>query len=188
MRPTSPECEPGTPADEAAAEAVVGRLMEHRHRLYAFISKQLVNPADVEDVLQRTSMVIWRKADRFDPRRSFFHWACGIAFNEVRNFLRVRGRNRLHFDPELVETLATEAEDEDDLSRARLDALRTCMARLEKRQRRVLEACYSGASSMTDIAQGLGRSRDALYKQVGRLRTGLLDCIRRRLRREGIRG
>ena len=174
----------GTDTDDPVAEEVVGRLMSHRHRLYAFIAKQLVNHTDVEDVLQKTSIVVWRKAGSYDPKRSFFHWACGIAHNEARNFLRTRGRGRLHFDPDLVETLAGEAEGEGDTSAARLEALRVCMSTLEERQRTIVEGSYGGRATITELAVRLGRSRDALYKQLSRIRAKLLDCIRKRMAEE----
>ena len=82
----------GSGGDERT-DQFVARLIEHRHRLYAFIAKQLVHPADVEDVLQRTSVILWKKRDQFDPDGNFFNWACGIAFNEVRNFLTVQRRS-----------------------------------------------------------------------------------------------
>jgi RNA polymerase sigma-70 factor (ECF subfamily) len=174
------------PLENEATEVFVARLMEHRHRIYAFIAKQLVNPADVEDVFQRTSIVLWKKMDQFDPEGSFFHWACGVAYNEIRNFLMVQRRNRLYFDADLLELLAEEAKEEEELSEARLDALRSCMSNLSDRQRQILQRCYSGAASITEIAESLGRNRGALYKQLARLREKLLACIRIRLAREGV--
>jgi RNA polymerase sigma-70 factor (ECF subfamily) len=170
--------------DDATA-AFVARLMEHRHRLYAFIAKQLVNPADVEEVFQKTSIVLWKKMAEFDPTGSFFHWACGVAFNEVRNFLTVQRRSRLRFDLELIELLAEEARTESDLSEARLSALRRCMAELGERQQQIMRQCYMGAESITEVAAQLGRERGALYKQLARLKEKLLDCIRSRLSLEG---
>jgi RNA polymerase sigma-70 factor, ECF subfamily len=166
-------------------DAFVTLLMEHRHRLYAFIAKQLVNPADVEDVFQKTSIVLWKKLSLFDPNGSFFHWACGIAFNEVRNFLTLQRRSRLQFDLELVELLAQEAAEEASLSESRLDALRHCLKHLSERQQLILGQCYAGTESITDVAQQLGRERTALYKQLARLREKLLACIRLRLVQEG---
>ena len=176
----------GSSAEEAATSAFISRLMAHRHRIYAFIAKQLVNPADVEDVFQRTSIVLWKKIGQFNPDGSFFHWACGVAHNEVRNFLTGQRRSRLHFDVELVDLLAQEAEAEEDISEARLGALRECMAHLPDRQQRILQQCYAGTASVTEVAEGLSRSRDALYKQLARLREKLADCIRLRLGREGV--
>lgn len=176
-RETQPE------ADNEAAFMTL--LMQHRHRLYAFIAKQLVNPADVEDVFQKTSIVLWKKMSAFDPDGSFFHWACGIAFNEVRNFLTVQRRSRLQFDLELVTLLAQEAADEDSLSESRLDALRRCLAQLSDRQQSILQQCYATTDSITSVAEQLGRERTALYKQLARLREKLLACINLRLTQEG---
>ncbi len=171
-------------ADDTAA--FMALLMQHRHRLYAFIAKQLVNPADVEDVFQKTSIVLWKKMSEFDSDGSFFHWACGIAFNEVRNFLTVQRRSRLHFDAELVELLADEAQTEGELSEARLSALQHCMEHLSTRQQEILRRCYTGASTITEVADALGRERGALYKQLARLKEKLIDCIRIRLAQEGV--
>lgn len=159
--------------------------MQHRHRLYAFIAKQLVNPADVEDVFQKTSIVLWKKMSEFAADASFFHWACGIAFNEVRNFLTVQRRNRLQFDLELVELLAQEAVEEESLSESRLDALRRCLTQLSDRQQSILQQCYAGTEPITVIAEQLGRERTALYKQLARLREKLLACINLRLAQQG---
>lgn len=174
------------PSEDAAAEAFVALLREHRHRIYAFIAKQLVHHADVDDVFQRTSLVLWKKMRDFDSNGSFFHWACGVAYNEVRNFLTVQRRNRLHFDADLVELMAREARDEEELSEARLIALRTCVSKLPENEQFILRRCYAGKASITEVAQSLGRDRGALYKQLARLRARLLDGIRSCLNQEGV--
>ena len=179
---TQPPTRPTSPVNEPGADDFVRQLVEHRHGLYAFIAKQVVNPADAEDLFQRTSMILWQKRGRYDGERSFFSWACGIAYNEIRNHLTVNRRRRLSFDPDLVQTLAQEAVKEEGLSEARLKALRFCLGRLDEHHRNLLRRCYQGALSITEIAASLGRSRDALYKQLGRLRNKLLTCIRGRLK------
>jgi RNA polymerase sigma-70 factor, ECF subfamily len=168
------------------SDVFVAQLMENRHRIYAFIAKQLVNPADAEDVFQKTSIVLWKKMQDFDSEGSFFHWACGVAFNEVRNFLTVQRRSRLHFDMELVELLAEEAKCEAELSESRLSALRQCIKNLAVRQQEILRRSYMGVSTITEVAAELGRERGALYKQLARLKEKLIDCIRIRLAQEGI--
>lgn len=178
--------QPDSPGDDNASDAFVALLMEHRHRIYAFIAKQLANPADAEDVFQKTSIVLWKKMHEFDPEGSFFHWACGVAFNEVRNFLTVQRRSRLHFDVELVELLAEEARSEGELSESRLSALQHCMEQLSARQQEILRRCYMEAATITEVAEGLGRERGALYKQLARLKEKLIDCIRIRLAQEGV--
>ena len=183
---TEPAPQSTDSADDVASDAFVAQLMEHRHRIYAFIAKQLVNPADAEDVFQKTSIVLWKKMHEFDAAGSFFHWACGIAFNEVRNFLTMQRRSRLHFDAELVELLAEEAKSEGELSEARLSAMRHCMERLSARQQEILRRCYLGTSTIAQVAEDIGREPGALYKQLARLKEKLIDCIRIRLAQEGV--
>lgn len=163
--------------EDDGTDAFVQLLVQHRHSVYAFISKQLINPADAEDVFQRTSISLWKKKDTFEPGGSFFHWACGFAYNEVRNFLTTQRRNKLHFDAELVELLAEEATAENELSNDRLAALRQCMTELSQRQQDIMRRCYFGESSISEVAEHLGRQRGALYKQIARLKDKLFDCI-----------
>ena len=177
--------DPSDDRDIKAADAFVTLLMEHRHRLFAFILKQLINRADAEDVFQKTSVILWKKMDQFDADNSFFHWACGIAYNEIRNFLKVQRRSRLHFDDELTALLAKEARNEEVASESRLHAMRECLNRLSDRQQNILRQCYSGSESITQVAEQLGRERTALYKQLARLRDKLVACIRLHLANEG---
>ncbi|MCR9197675.1 MAG: sigma-70 family RNA polymerase sigma factor [Planctomycetaceae bacterium] len=177
--------DPSDDRDIKSADVFVSLLMEHRHRLFAFILKQLVNRADAEDVFQKTSVILWKKMDQFDNDSSFFHWACGIAHNEVRNFLKVQRRSKLHFDDELTALLAEEACEEDVASDSRLNAMRECLNRLSDRQQKILRQCYSGSESITQVAERLGRERTALYKQLARLRDKLVACIRLQLAKEG---
>lgn len=172
---------------EDATDAFVSLLVQHRHSLYAFIAKQLVNPADAEDVFQKTSLVLWKKMEQFDRDASFFHWACGIAFNEVRNFLTVQRRGKLHFDVDLIQLLAQEAAEEKELTDSRLSALRECLSKLPARQQQILRRCYMGTDSISDVADGLRRQRTAIYKQLARLKEKLRACIQQRMVAVGAR-
>ena len=176
---------PSDDADLQSADAFVALLMEHRHRLFAFILKQLSHRADAEDVFQKTSVILWKKMEQFDHDSSFFHWACGIAWNEVRNYLKSKRRRRLHFDEELTALLAAEAEEEQTVCVSRLEAMRLCLNRLSDQQQKILRRCYGGSESITQVAAELGRERTALYKQLARMRDKLSDCIRSRLARAG---
>jgi len=47
--------------------------------LYCFITTLIRRPADAEDVLQETNLVLWRKAAEFISGRDFMPWALRIA-------------------------------------------------------------------------------------------------------------
>lgn len=156
-----------------------------RDRLYAYVYSLVPHAADAEDVFQKCSVVLWRKFGEFDRRRSFLAWACGVASYEVRNFLRVAGRDRLRFDDELVRKLAAERLESLERHEARLAALRTCLRQLTTDQRELLEAAYGGDGTVVQFAESTGRALQTLYNRLGGLRRRLLECIRRRLRAEG---
>lgn len=164
----------------------VSLLVKSRHRLYAFIAKQLVNLDDTEDVYQQTCIVLWKKMEQYDPNASFIHWAFGIAFNEVRNFIRVKSRKKLCFDEELVALLAKEAEEESYTSERRLSALRECLSQLPPVQNKLVQQCYLGSQSISEVASTMGKERGAIYKQLARLKAKLASCIHQRIKlREG---
>ena len=52
------------------------------------------------------------------------------------------------------------------------------MEQLSSRQQQILRRCYDGTPTISEVADTLGRSRDALQKQLARLREKLSDCIR----------
>src|SRR5215813_9507759 len=76
-------------------------LRREQTRLYGYIHSLLRDLNDADDLFQQTALILWKKFGEFDPQRSFFSWACGIARLEVANFLRSRGRQRLYFSDDL---------------------------------------------------------------------------------------
>ena len=61
-------------------------LTGQQRQLYLYIIALLPNPTDVDDVLQATNMVLWSKADEFEPGSDFGAWARRVAHFEVLAF------------------------------------------------------------------------------------------------------
>src|SRR4051812_12731478 len=97
--------------DSQRTEAIVQLLTEHQQKLYVYILSLLGNPTDADEVLQNTNLVLWRKAADFHFGTCFSAWACRLAYYEVLAFRKQRGRSRLNFNQELLDTLAEEAVD-----------------------------------------------------------------------------
>ena len=173
--------------NDSSTDEFVKQLTRHRHALFAFILKQVVNATDAEDIFQQTTVVLWRKKDQFYENASFFHWACGIAYNEVRNHRRTQGRSRLYFDDDLVALIAQESQEEQTLSEARRVALNACLASLQERQQKLIQRCYIGNDSISEVAAALGQRREIVYKQLARLKKKLMSCVRSRLAAEGVK-
>ena len=94
-------------------------------------------------------------------------------------------RDRHVFTDEVIGLLADEAEaiDAEELAAARR-ALRICLARFSAPHQELLLAPYSGEGRVTTLAEQGGKSANALYKLLGRLREKLVDCIHTSLRQE----
>jgi RNA polymerase sigma-70 factor (ECF subfamily) len=166
-------------------EEFLNLFARDRERIYAHIYSLLPHHADAEDVFQCCSILLWRKFDQFDRRGSFLAWACGVAFYEVCNFLRVADRGRLQFDVDLISQLAerrleTIGRDED-----RVAALRRCLERLEVGERELIRCVYYGDRSVKELAEATGRAPQTLYNQLSRIRRRLFDCMQRALAAEG---
>ena len=77
-----------------------------------------------------------------------------------------------------LEKMEPEAED-------RREALRECIKRVEGRRRNVLDLRYRENVRVNDIADRFGMSSSAVSVMLHRIRTDLLDCVRRRLKIQG---
>lgn len=163
---------PSTPQDEFAR-----LFIENQGRLYAYIATLLPHRDDAEEVLQRTSMVLWQKWDQFDPERPFLPWARGVAVYEVRNLLRRSDRRNVHLSEPILELLVAEMANRPEEGRAA--ALSKCMERLQRRQRELVEQCYLGSLGVKAVAEAVGLSPDALYMRLHRIRKTLAECINR---------
>jgi RNA polymerase sigma-70 factor, ECF subfamily len=153
--------------------------------LRSFIFTLLPNWSDVEDVLQRTRIILWQKFPSFEPGTNFRAWAMQIARHEVNNFRRHRQRERLCFDDELVESLA-----EVHLSlihelEQRRAALELCIQKLRVSDRQIIHHCYGpSATTAKEAAARLKRPVNTLYKALNRIRRVLVECVQQQVQEE----
>jgi RNA polymerase sigma-70 factor (ECF subfamily) len=165
----------------------VERFVRSQDRIYAYVATLLPNRTDAEEAFQQTSLVLWKKWQQYDPGRDFVAWACGIAHNEVRNFLRKRkDTGRVHLSEDVLAEVAQTRLELSDVLEARRQALQHCLDRLESGNRDLLERCYAGKDSIKTIAEELGQRPNVVYMILKRLRRALLECVNRTLAAEGM--
>ena len=140
---------------------------------------------DAEDLLQQTSVVMWRKFGEFREGSDFLSWGCQIARFHTLNHARKQARDPHVFSPDLLETMAEEGTlDAEQLDAERV-ALRSCLEKLDPRSRNLLGRCYQPDATVKAVAEDLGRTPNSVYKGLNRVREALLRCIRRTLAQEG---
>ncbi|MBA4067493.1 MAG: hypothetical protein C0501_28045 [Isosphaera sp.] len=167
------------------AEAFVRLFAGAEPEVYRYVFALVPDPDDARDVMQETAAALWRKFGEYDPARPFVPWACRFALTEVHNFRRRRPPAALPLTDAAVAALAADAGD-DDPADARLLALAACLDELPEDDRRRLRERYWDRAPVRDAAAA-GRNVHTAYKALDRIRRRLLDCVTRRLAREGER-
>ena len=115
--------------------------------------RRMVPDADVDDVLQRVFMEVWRCQDRYDPQRSLEGWVLGIARKRAIDHLRSRRRTPLPVaeipeaavggEPELADRVVWGLE------------VRAGLNGLPAEQRVVIELAYFEGCTQSEIASVL---------------------------------
>lgn len=167
--------------DDASAEMLVRLLTRHQEDLFRYIFALLPHEEDARDVLQETSVALYRKFAEYDPSKPFLPWAYRFAEFEV---LKQRDRNirgHRHFSYELAERLAREREELDATLHARLVALEQCLEELPAGDRALIRQRYHEQTRVDDLVELSGASRRTFFRNLDRVRRVLMDCIERRL-------
>ncbi len=147
MTPDDTPHDPSPPHSAERQEEFVLLLNEAHGLLLRYVMSLVANRHDAEDVLQRASLVMWRRFHTFEAGTDFTAWATTVAFYEAKNFQRLTGRSRLKFDDELMQILAAERVEHVKRWNPRTDALELCMAKLGASNRKLIDAIYTNGPS-----------------------------------------
>ncbi len=161
-------------------------VREHESRLRAFVGAFVRDQNALDDIVQDAFLVAWRNLDRYDRSRPFGPWLRGIARRLALAHYRKVSDKRLAFvDAQAVDELAGLYERLEsapgDTFEEQLASLRKCLERLSGHQREVLTLHYEEDLACGEIAESMGRSREAVKKLLQRSRAWLGQCIEQRL-------
>jgi RNA polymerase sigma-70 factor (ECF subfamily) len=180
-------CEADSGADKS--KIFLPLFLQNQRRLYAYILTLLPNRADADDVLQEASLVMWDKFDERAPPEDFTAWGCRIAYFKVLDCYKKSQRRRFLFSPKMLERIAETAVEQSATLQldARREALESCIEKLRPADRDLLGRRFAEGATTQSTAGALGRSVDAVYKALAKIRQALFDCVSRTLAREGER-
>ena len=176
--------DPDLPGPTPPYEEFVRLFVAHEGRLRAFIRSLLPTWADVDEVMQETSLVAWRKFSRFERGTNFLGWVFTIARFEALDHIRRRGREQLVFSDAVADLMAEEAAPEGETLERQRRSLDRCLTKLDETQRELLLLSYQPGARLHEVAARAGRSVQGHYKSVQRLRARLLECIEGEMKRE----
>ena len=162
----------------------VQALTAIQRTLYIFIRSLVPHPADADEVLQNTNLVLWKKADQFQPGTNFRAWALRVAQLEVMDLRKGESCRRRRFSDAIVDQLADDLSARYDTYDARLEALRHCLTQLRASDRELIAKRYEDDLQGAEIAASVGRSRDRVYRSITRIRRALMTCVQIQLAQE----
>jgi RNA polymerase sigma-70 factor, ECF subfamily len=171
------------PTNPERSEMFATQLRPCQAQLMRYIFALVRNVEDSQDVFQRTCLVLWKKFDQFDPRQSFFAWACGVARFEAYNFLKQHRRYRARFSDAFARRLAEfQVHSPSDDIAIQQTALPQCIDELPPSQRELLMLCYGEDQRVADVAAKLGRPVCGVHNSLRTIRAKLMECIERAIR------
>jgi len=168
-------------AETAETEQLVRLLMKHQEDLFRYIFSLLPHEEDARDVLQETSVSLYRKFADYDAEKPFLAWAYGFAYLEVLKQRERNERGTRHMREELVEVLSRERQEQETELHGRLQALEKCLEQLPPMDRELIRLRYHSGSPVDDLVEQLGTSRRTFFRNLDRIRRTLMECINRRL-------
>jgi RNA polymerase sigma-70 factor (ECF subfamily) len=164
----------------------VRTLSRHSRQIFGFILTLASERSDAEDIFQDTSVKLWKKFSTFEEGTNFRAWAYQVAYLEVLEYRRKKGRQQLLCE-EAFQILARDAllRTVEDTSR-REEALAKCIEKLAKTDRKLVERRYFAAQSPKQIAEQTARSIHVVYRSLARIHDALMRCVQQALSGENV--
>jgi RNA polymerase sigma-70 factor (ECF subfamily) len=154
-------------------------FMQHQRAVFCYILMNVRNADDARDLMQEAAVIMWQKYSVKDPEDRFSAWAVAIARNLIKRYYQRLKRNHLIFNDDLLAEI-------EDRSRVHLEsyedylvALRKCLAKLDVRQRQLLNLKYERGMKVKEISMHVRRSTEAIYKIIARTQAALQRCIQK---------
>jgi RNA polymerase sigma-70 factor (ECF subfamily) len=142
------------------------------------------SPLEADDILQNACMTLWQKRAEYRHDGGFLRWAAGVIYIETLRLRRRRATEKLRFDESLLATLAEDYLQHADELNWQREHLPQCLAKLKKRDRRLIDLRYTSGKTIADIAELLVCPQSTVYNALARIRQALHECLRRAVARD----
>jgi RNA polymerase sigma-70 factor (ECF subfamily) len=171
--------------DEAAFKEL---YRAYSRRLYAYVLRQLGDPAQAEEIVADSLYEVWKAPARFRGDAQFSTWLIGIARNKVLMAFRSRKPDRQHEDlDDVAETVASEDPGAFDLlaQAQRREGVQHCMGRLSDDHRECVHLVFYEGLSLAEVAQVQSVPEGTVKTRLFHARQKLKNCLKAMLQREG---
>jgi RNA polymerase sigma-70 factor (ECF subfamily) len=168
-------------------EQLVLLLTQHQEPLFRYIFSLVACEEDARDILQETSLALYRKFDAYDASRPFLPWAYRFAYLQVQKHREKAARSPLRFFSEdVMDLLAQDRERMEPELDQRLQLLDGCLAKLTPQDKELITSRYAMRQGAEEMMQRFAMSRRTLFRNLELLRQRLHECVTRQLQSEGL--
>ncbi|MDX1500763.1 MAG: sigma-70 family RNA polymerase sigma factor [Thermoanaerobaculia bacterium] len=160
--------------DEAFAEL----FYRYQPRVARFAARMTRRPDLVDEIVNDTMVVVWRRAAAFRGDSRVSTWILGIAYRTALKRLRRAAR---HLSEALPEDLPQPADDDPEAHARRVQSralVRRALARLSPPHRAVVELAFFEELSYTEIARIVGCPPNTVKTRMYHARRNLRRILR----------
>ncbi|MEM7011788.1 MAG: sigma-70 family RNA polymerase sigma factor [Verrucomicrobiota bacterium] len=172
------------PAQEAQAEDFVALILANQSRIHNFIRSLIPNKSDADDLFQKTSVVLWKKFEQYEPGTNFASWAMRVAYFEVCDYRKKMARARVTFSQDVFDALSEKVAEVSMDEDRRRDALEICIDGLNENNRELIRLRYIEDLAVDDVSKQIGRPSKTVYRVLSQVRKWLMNCIETRMTKE----
>lgn len=174
------------PDSPPSTENLILLLTQHQEALFRYIFSLVPCEADARDILQETSVALFRKFDQYDATRPFLPWAYRFAYLQVQKHREKSARSPLLFSEDVMDLLANERTHIEPQLDERLRLLDGCLGKLTPQDKELVTSRYALRQSAEDMMQRFDMSRRTLFRNLEMLRQRLHECVTDQLQSEGL--
>jgi RNA polymerase sigma-70 factor (ECF subfamily) len=172
-------------ADEAAFKTL---YHAYSRRLYAYVLRQLGDPAQAEEIVADSLYEVWKQPAKFRGDSQFSTWLIGIARNKVLMAFRSRRPDSAHEDiDEVADSVASDDAGAFEIlaQHQRQEGVRHCTDRLSDEHRECIHLVFYEGMSLAEVAQVQSCPENTVKTRLFHARQKLKACLQRLLQREG---
>ncbi len=174
------------PDSPTSTETLVLLLTHHQEPLFRYIFSLVPREADARDILQETSLALYRKFAEYDTARPFLPWAYRFAYLQVQKHREKSARSPLLFSEDIIDLLASERSHIEPRLDERLRLLDACLQKLTVQDQELVTSRYALRQSAEEMMSRFALTRRTLFRNLELLRQRLHECVTHQLQAEGL--
>lgn len=174
------------PDPPTSTENLIVLLTQHQEQLFRYIFSLVPSEADARDILQETSVALFRKFDQYDATRPFLPWAYRFAYLQVQKHREKSARSPLLFSEDVIDLITNERAHIEPQLDERLRLLDGCLQKMTPQDKELVTSRYALRQSAEEMMSRFSLSRRTLFRNLELLRQRLHECVTRQLQSEGL--